>query len=379
MVSAKKFPEMSLSHEIEAYLADRFGRGYCVLTGSGTTAIYLYLKQLPLGKDDTVLLPGTCCYAPAYAVKYSGLKVDFCDVSLKDACMTVEAVKEAVELNPSIKLVIGVHIYGNVCEARQLKNFCDSRGLYFIEDACQSYGAGSGDHLCCSIGKVAIMSFGYSKIVEVGDMGALLTDDQALADDIRKGQRILNDLEAVDLDLLAGNHTRKYWCLQKMVNQDHQAGSMFGFLYKDYERLFIKALNSSNYEALHQLLKEDKGIIARRRRLADEYRECLRNVPGIKVLLSENEPVPWRFAFLMNDVDVFALSEHLRGEGFDVGNWYPNLAERFVQDYSRNLPNARRIGHSVCNFWNDQTHDTPLIAKLCRRLDELLPSYAINI
>ncbi len=363
---------MSLIKEMESQFARRFNRKCCVLTGSGTAAIYSLLESLDLKKDEAVLLPGICCFAPAYAAKYAGLKVDFCDVSLADGCLTGKSVTVAIKKNPKIKVVIGVHLYGNVMDINSIEKVCKKYKVLFVEDACQAYGSQFNNRLCGSFGDFSILSFGHTKILDAGGVGALLTDHQKIASRVRhRLERILNKDPRRSVRLF-DDHRQKYYAIQRKSWSNTKAKVEFGELWKGCKDAFIYGIDETVLRKVRALLKREKQIIAHRKKLNLVYSRMLQRRKDIKIIKSKYQVVPWRFSCLINNGNLPQLCDIMRSHGYDTSNWYPNLANMFVQDYRRKLNNANKFEKNVVNMWVDESKDEEYAAGSCRLLERLL-------
>ena len=362
---------MGLVKDIESYLTDKFSRKYCIFTGSGTTALYLLLKTLKLKEGDTVLLPGICCFSVAYAVKYAGLKLDFCDVSINDACLSTDALEASIKHNPSIKVVIGVHLYGNVLDMDSIMKICKKHRIVFIEDVCQAYGSYYKNRPCGSFGDYSILSFGHTKILDNGHGGAVLTDNSQDVEMIRNKSGKLINYDKQEHDRLSSNHSDRYYKLQALSRNNPAKIVLFEKLLKGFMENFIHGIDYSSLKRLKILLKKEHKIIAHRIKLYKLYKTTLRENSSIGLIGSDHKIVPWRFSFLIPYVNTLRLCDMLRNEGFDISTWYPNLANMFVSDNRRKLKNANIIESSVVNCWVDDTKNEKDVLNICSRILEL--------
>ena len=92
---------------------------------------------------------------------------------------------------------------------------------------------------------------------------------------------------------------------------------------------------------------------------------------NIRFIGSFNRIVPWRFSFLMPNINTLMLCDVLRNERYDISTWYPNLANMFVSDNKRKLENANIIENSVVNLWLDESKDEQDVFDICSRIMEL--------
>lgn len=363
---------MSLVKEIESQLARKFNRECCVLTGSGTAAIYLLLEALSLKREETVLLPGICCFAPAYAVKYAGLKIDFCDVSLSDGCLTARSVAAAIKKNPKIKVVIGVHLYGNVMDVTAIEKVCKAHGVLFVEDVCQAYGSRFNGRPCGSFGNFSILSFGHTKILDAGGIGALLTDHHEVAFRVRNKLKGIPPQNPDEAAKLFDEHRQRYYAVQKKAQSNLKAKAELAQLWKGRKDTFVYGIDEALLRRVKTLLKREGQIIARRKKLNLIYNRMLEGQKGLKIIKSKYRAVPWRFSCLIENTNLPQLCNLMRSRGYDISNWYPDLANMFVQDYHRKLKNADQFEKRVVNMWVDETKDEKYVISSCRLLESLL-------
>ncbi len=90
------------------------------------------LKTHPRESYNEVIVPAFTFFATASAVSICGARPVFADVDPADAI---------AKISSKTKAVIGVHLYGQPCDAGTIRGICGDKGLVFIEDAAQAHGA----------------------------------------------------------------------------------------------------------------------------------------------------------------------------------------------------------------------------------------------
>ena len=88
----------------------------------------------------------------------------------------------ARRITPRTKAIVPVHIAGQPCDLDALLGVARTNGLALIEDAAQAVGASWRGRQIGAIGDIGTLSFQSSKNLNAGEGGALITDDDALAD-----------------------------------------------------------------------------------------------------------------------------------------------------------------------------------------------------
>jgi dTDP-4-amino-4,6-dideoxygalactose transaminase len=176
----------------EAEYADYCGVGHCVGVASGTAALTLAMLAAGVGHGDEVIVPAHTYIATALAVLHAGARPVFCEVEEETGLIDVDAAHAAVGARTAA--VIGVHLYGQVCDMKSLSELARRHRLLLLEDAAQAHGATYRGRRAGALGAVAGFSFYPSKNLGcLGDGGAVTTDDAMIASRVQElrnlGQR----------------------------------------------------------------------------------------------------------------------------------------------------------------------------------------------
>ena len=160
------------------------GARYCVGVGSGTSALELTFRALGFSEGDEVIVPANTYIATALAVSACGASPVLVDVV--DATDNINPTAIEAAIGPRTRAIVAVHLYGRLAPMREIRSIARRRGLVVIEDAAQAHGATLGEEKAGSLGDVAAFSFHPSKnLSALGDAGAVVTNDRALAERIR--------------------------------------------------------------------------------------------------------------------------------------------------------------------------------------------------
>lgn len=169
--------------EFESAFADFVGVRNCVGVGNGTDALEFSIRALGLGPGDTVVVPANSFIASALGVLRAGAGVLLVDCDPDTYLIDTEKIHDAID--PSVRAVMPVHLYGQIAPVDQLTDLPERVAV--VEDAAQSQGATRHGRGSGSFGKIAGTSFYPGKnIGAYGDAGAVLTNDDELADRVRK-------------------------------------------------------------------------------------------------------------------------------------------------------------------------------------------------
>lgn len=173
-------------HNLEQNLLKWTETQYAVTCANGTDALQLALRALGVGKDDIVLVPNSTFWATFEAVVNVNASPALVDVDMNDGGVDIEAFKEAVHtLKP--KAAIIVHLYGwGSARIQELRAFCQEINLPLLEDGAQCFGTRINGESIYKDAYISTTSFYPAKVLgAAGDGGAVFTNDQALADQVR--------------------------------------------------------------------------------------------------------------------------------------------------------------------------------------------------
>jgi len=170
--------------EFEEKFASKIGTKYSIAVNSGTSALFIALKSLGIGKGDEVIVPTFTMIATPNAVKQCGAKPVFVDAR-RDNCNIDEDLIEEV-ITPRTKAIIPVHLYGHPCEMDKIMELADKYNLYVVEDCAEAHGAKYKGKTVGSIGDIGCFSFYANKIITTGEGGATTTNNEILEKEMKQ-------------------------------------------------------------------------------------------------------------------------------------------------------------------------------------------------
>ena len=169
----------------EAAFGQAAGGGHCVGVASGTDALALALRALGIGPGDEVLLPALTFAGTAQAILHCGASPVFVEVDEATRCLDPAAVERAI--SPRTMALVPVHLFGHPADMPALMALAERHRLAVVEDCAQSHGATLEGRALGSFGHAAAYSFYPTKnLGGVGDGGAVVTADPALAERLRR-------------------------------------------------------------------------------------------------------------------------------------------------------------------------------------------------
>lgn len=167
--------------QFEAALAEYCGCKRVIMMPNGTLAIFAALKVLGIGPGDEVLVPDFTFFGTASAVVLTGAKPVFVDVDEYDFTINVAAAEASI--SERTKAILPVHILGQSCDMLSVMALAQRHDLLVVEDAAQGLGVSFGDQHTGTFGHIGCMSFFADKTITTGEGGALLLNDDRLADE----------------------------------------------------------------------------------------------------------------------------------------------------------------------------------------------------
>lgn len=167
----------------EAELAAYVGARHAIAVSSCTAALHVALAAHDVGPGDEVIVPTLTFCATANVVAHLGARPVLVDVN-KNYQISTEAVQRA--FTPRTKAVVVVHYGGQACDLAELLAVTDSRRVPLIEDAAHAIGSEYRGRKIGTHGRAVAFSFYATKNMTTGEGGAITTDDDRLAERIRR-------------------------------------------------------------------------------------------------------------------------------------------------------------------------------------------------
>ena len=243
-----------LGPEVDAFeteLAEYTGRRHAVALSSGSAALHLGLLNLGVGPGDVILTSSLTFAATTNAIVYTGAEPVFVDAD-ETGNMNPDLLEQAfAELEAEgvrVKAVVPVDLLGKVVDHERIGQIAESHGATVLSDAAESLGATRNGRSSGAYGVAAAVSFNGNKIMTTSGGGALLTDDEDMAQRTR------------------------YLATQARQPVVHYEHTDIGYNYRLSN--ILAALGRAQLARL-------EDMIERRRALRLHYRELFSPVPGV--------------------------------------------------------------------------------------------------
>lgn len=289
---------------------------HCIGVGNGLEALYLLLQAYGIGPGDEVIVPSNTFIATWLAVTECGATPVPGEPNL--ATHNIDPVLIAGAITSRTRAIIPVHLYGQPADMEPINALAAKYGLVVIEDAAQAQGARYKGQRVGSLGHAAATSFYPGKnLGAFGDGGAVLTDDDAIAEKVKQ--------------------LRNYGSKVKYQHDLAGYNSRLDEMQAAFLRVKLTVLDEWN---------------ARRREVANQYSSLLAHSDIVLPHVPEyTEPV-WHL-YVIRSKQRDALRAHLEQQGVATVIHYPIPPHRqacYRGAQFDNLPNAELLAGEVLSL-----------------------------
>jgi dTDP-4-amino-4,6-dideoxygalactose transaminase len=231
--------------EFEQRIAQRLDVKHCVAMCNGTIALEIAIRALKL--DGEVIVPSWTFVATAHALYWQGITPVFADID--PATHNIDPVAVRRMITPRTTGIIGVHLWGRAAPVQELQEIADEHGFKLMFDAAHAFGSTYRGETIGRFGACEVLSFHATKAFNTFEGGAVVTNDDELADTMRL---------------------------------------MRNFGFSGYDNVVHPGTNGKMVEVCAAMglvnLDSHDTVVASNRRNYEAYREALAGIPGVSVL-----------------------------------------------------------------------------------------------
>ena len=317
---------------------------YCIPICNGTIA--LELAERALGFKDEVVLPSYTFIATAHSLQWQQIRPVFADIGENTVTIDPESIKRM--LTPKTSGIIGVHVYAYPCDYTEIDKIAAERGIKVLYDAAHAFGCEVNGIPYANLGNASVFSFHATKFFNSFEGGAVATNDEALAEEIR------------------------------LMSNFGFAGGVLDQV--DYLGINGKMTEISAAMGL-AMLDSVEEIREKNRQNYLVYREVFREIEGIDLIEPPDSMTKqnWQYVIARLNEDVFGLSrditvEALRAENILVRRYfYPGChrmhpyRELYPTNYKL-LPETKSLSEQVISLPTGQSVDTDVLRIISHRL-----------
>lgn len=323
--------------ELEEKLRDFLQVPFLSLMVNGHMSLELALQSLRLPAGSEVITTPFTFISTTHAIVRNGMKPVFCDVREEDGTIDADKIEKLITENTSA--ILPVHVYGNICDVEKVQEIADKYSLKVIYDAAHAFGETYKGKGVGSFGDASVFSFHATKVFHTIEGGAVAVRSQEQYDTLYNLKNF--GIRGTELVVAVGANAK--------MNE------------------FAAIMGLCN-------LKRHRKAIEGRRRVCERYRENLRDVPGIRLLTSENTenanyayfPVIFDKEFPLSRNEVYERLVEKRI--FARKYFYPLTCDQACfRNRHRNdmLPVARHLAESVLTLPLYEDLETEQVDRIC--------------
>lgn len=280
--------------EFQKSLETYLGVKHVIPCANGTDALQIAMMALGLKRGDEVIVPSFTYVATAEVIALLGLKPIMVDSNPNTFNITADIIEKAI--TPKTKAIVPVHLFGQSADMDAIMVLAEKHKLWVIEDNAQAIGADytsktNGTKKAGTIGHIGCTSFFPSKNLGCyGDGGALMTNDDALAETIR----------------MVANHGQKQKYYHSVVGVNSRLDTLQAVI------LNIKLRHLDTY-------------CTARRTVADAYDAAFKNIDGLQTPVRSDfsTHVFHQYTLQVKGNKRVALQAHLQDKGVPSMIYYP--------------------------------------------------------
>lgn len=311
---------------------------YAMCFVNGHQALEVALQALDL-KGEVITTPFTFVSTTAAIVR-SGLTPVFCDIRPSDYTIDPDQIEALI--TDKTCAILGVHVYGNLCDDERIEAIAQKHHLKVIYDAAHAFGVRKDGKGAGALGDMSMFSLHATKVLNSIEGGLLCFKDESML--------------------------RTLWALQNFGITGPETVGCVGTNAKMNE--FQAAMGLCNLRHLEEYIAARQKVYAR-------YLENLADVPGI-ALNWPQAGVRYNYAYfpILVDPDRFGmdrneLAEKLAQNGIGTRKYFAPLTSTFdcYRPYFRRTPVAERVSAQVLTLpmYSDlTTADVDRICNLMR-------------
>jgi len=346
VINSGWFTEAAKTRQFEKMVADFVGVKYACVVTSGTTALYVGLKALGIGRGDEVIVPDLTFVASPNAIEAVGAKPILVDIEQDSLNLDLKKIKQSI--TKRTKAIMPVDFNGRAVDIKNITELANQHNLSLIEDAAHGLGCFYGKKHVGTMSDIGIFSFSTPKIITTGQGGMVVTNDK----------KLYEKCKAVK------DFGRKSGIKQNMrMAFDHPT---IGYNFKFTE--FQAAIG------IAQMKKLPKRII-KKKKMFKKYHDLLCNVKRISFVKTDlNKITPWMIDFILDSKDKKnKLINHLEKNHIETRIFYPPIHRlKPYRDFDKNYSNSSYISDRGLWLPSSVTLENKEIDFICGKIKDFV-------
>ncbi len=333
-----------LVREFEERVAEITRVKHCIAMANGTIA--LEIASRGLGMSGEVIMPSMTFVATAHALQWQEITPVFCDIDENLHHIDTSRIESLI--TPRTTGILAVNLWGRPCYVEKLEEIASRHGLRLLFDSAHAFGVSYKGTMVGGFGDAEVLSFHATKFINTFEGGAVLTND----DDLAERLRLMKNFG------FTGRDSVGYLGINGKMNEVQAA---MGLVSLDSMEAFI-AHNRRNYIA---------------------YRDGTAAIPGLSLLQYQlDQKNNYQYIIMEVDEAVFGLSRDelmtvLAGENIDVRRYFFPGCHR-MEPYRSYCPHAHlllpvteRVLERVLAFPTGEAVSEADVSLICRLLTRI--------
>lgn len=325
--------------EFEQNIAKFVGVKHCIAVCNATIGLEIAIRAL--GLMGEVIVPSFTFIATAHALQWQEITPIFADINPKTHNLDPVSVEKMI--TPRTSGIIGVHVWGRPSENEALNEIANRHHLKLMFDAAHAFGNSHHGQMIGNFGEVEVFSFHATKFLNSFEGGAIVTNNNDLAQKIRN-----------------------------MIN--------FGFA--GYDQVAYLGINGKMTEICAAMgltsLESIDSIIATNQQNYQQYKKKLSDVTGITVVeYDEMEKCNYQYVILEIDEQITGISRDMLVKILHAENvlarryFYPGCHQMepyrsYFPHAGLLLPETEKLVERVMSLPNGTSVTTEDVKKICQ-------------
>jgi len=292
------YTEAAKTREFEKKFAKFTGTKYAVVVTSGTSALYVGLKSLGIGKGDEVIVPDLTFVASPNAIEMTGAKPVFVDVDKKTLNLDPKKIEKLI--TKKTKAIMPVDFNGRKIEIKKIREIAKKNNLFLVEDACHAIGSYYNNKHMGTLSDVAAFSFSIPKIITTGQGGMIITNKKEIFKKCIAIKDFGRELNAKKNMLKAFDH------------------NTIGYNFKFTE--FQAAIGLAQMKKLSKRIKQKRSMFKK-------YHESLNSLKEIEFIETDlKKETPWMMDIILKSKSIkYNLIKYLEKRKIQTRIFYPPI------------------------------------------------------
>jgi dTDP-4-amino-4,6-dideoxygalactose transaminase len=249
--------------EFERRVAAMTGVRHCIGMCNATIALEIAIRAL--GMKGEVIIPSFTFIATAHALQWQEITPVFCEIDPKTHNLDASRIEALI--TPQTTGIIGVHVWGRPCDTDAIEKVARKHNLTVLYDAAHAFRCRHNGQMIGGFGDAEVFSFHATKFFNTFEGGAVLTNN----DDLARQIRLMKNFGFADYDYVS------------YVGTNGKMSELSA------------AMGLTSLESLDEFIDVN-------RRNYQTYRDCLKDIPGISLIVYDEAESP-NYQYVVLEID----------------------------------------------------------------------------